>query len=411
MTFFADLHVHSRFSRGTSAECDLEGLAWWAGRKGLTVIGTGDFTHPEWRNQLYTHLKEAQPGLFCLRPEWQRSVVCRPGSMGGAVRFQLTVELATVYRQDGRGRRIHHLVSVPDFQTMERLVKRLARVGRLDADGRPMLPLSGRNLLEMVLEAGAGAWLIPAHVWTPWYALFGSRSGFDSIEECYGDLSSEIFALETGLSSDPAMNRRISRLDGRQMVSFSDAHAPARLGREATGFDTALDYQAIQRALRGQGGLWGTLEFFPEEGKYHHDGHRRCGVSQDPQRTRILGTTCPVCGKPLTLGVLNRLEAQADRPVAENRREQFEWLLPLVEILAQLEGTGVNSLRVRRRLEQTLTLLGPELEILRLIPLEEIAIRAGRDLAAAIGQVRRNEVRRISGFDGRFGRILLGRGE
>ncbi|MBF0145917.1 MAG: hypothetical protein HQL84_08695 [Magnetococcales bacterium] len=410
MTFFADLHVHSRYSHATSRASDLEGLAWWAGRKGLSVIGTGDFTHPRWRARLQAGLEEAEPGLLRLRPEGRRVVGQRSGALGGEVRFQLTVELATVYRKDGRGRRVHHLVSVPDFGVMARLVTRLGGWGNLEADGRPMLPLDSRDLLELVLESGDGAWLIPAHVWTPWYALFGSRSGFDRIEECYGDLADAIFALETGLSSDPAMNRRVSALDGRQLVSFSDAHAPSRLGREATGFDTDLDYWAMWQAMRGGGGLWGTLEFFPEEGKYHHDGHRACAIVQDPATTRRLGHRCSVCGKSLTLGVLHRLEALADRPAMKDpTREHFEWLLPLVELLAQLEGVGVTSQRVQRRFERTLALLGPELDLLRRIPVEEIAATAGTELAAAIARVRANQVQRIPGYDGRFGRILLER--
>ena len=278
MRFYADLHIHSKYSRACSKDCDIEHLTWWARRKGITVVGTGDFTHPAWFGHLREVLEPAEPGLFRLRPELDAEMSAgMPASCAGAVRFMLSVEISTIYKFGERTRKVHHLCYVPDFAAAEEFTRRLGRIGNLGSDGRPILGLDARDLLEITLESGEGSYLVPAHIWTPWFAVLGSKAGFDSVEEAYRDLAGHVFAVETGLSSDPGMNRRVSSLDRYALVSHSDAHSPPMLGREATVFDCELDYFAIKRALETRRGLAGTVEFFPEEGKYHADGHRKCG--------------------------------------------------------------------------------------------------------------------------------------
>ncbi|HRC85868.1 MAG TPA: endonuclease Q family protein, partial [Thermoanaerobaculia bacterium] len=290
MKFYADLHVHSRYSRATSRDADLEHLALSAGRKGLTVVATGDFTHPAWFAELKEKLVPAEPGLFRLRPELEREVARRlPASCQAPTRFLLEVEISTIYKKGEKTRKVHHLIYAASFETAARLRERLAAIGNLASDGRPILGLDSRHLLEITLESGPDAFLIPAHIWTPWFSALGSKSGFDSIEECYGDLAGQIFAAETGLSSDPPMNGRVSALDRFTLVSNSDAHSPPMLGREACRFDCELSYFALRRALETRQGYEGTVEFFPEEGKYHLDGHRACGVRLEPEETRAAG--------------------------------------------------------------------------------------------------------------------------
>ena len=285
--FHADLHIHSKFSRACSKDCDIEHLSWWALRKGLRVLGTGDFTHPAWAAELRETLVPAEPGLFRIRPDLERRL-CRdtPASCAGTVRFMLSVEISTIYRRDDRTRKVHHLLYAPGFDEAGRITAALARIGNLASDGRPILGLDSRDLLDITLSAGPGCFLVPAHVWTPWFAVLGSKSGFDAVRDCYADLADHIFAVETGLSSDPPMNWACSSLDGYRLVSNSDAHSPPMLGREATVFDTEMDYFSIAAALRTGNGLAGTVEFFPEEGKYHADGHRTCGINWSPARSR-----------------------------------------------------------------------------------------------------------------------------
>ena len=292
--FHADLHIHSKFSRACSKDCDIEHLSWWALRKGLRVLGTGDFTHPAWAAELKETLVEAEPGLFRIRPDLeQRLFRDTPASCAGTVRFMLSVEISTIYRRDDRTRKVHHLLYAPSFEAADRITAALARIGNLASDGRPILGLDSRDLLDITLSAGPGCFLVPAHVWTPWFAVLGSKSGFDAVRDCYADLADHIFAVETGLSSDPPMNWACSSLDGYRLVSNSDAHSPPMLGREATVLDTELDYFSIAAALRTGNGLAGTVEFFPEEGKYHLDGHRKCGVRVEPEQTRALEEHLP----------------------------------------------------------------------------------------------------------------------
>jgi DNA helicase-2/ATP-dependent DNA helicase PcrA len=412
--FYADLHVHSKYSRATSRDADLEHLALWARRKGITVVGTGDFTHPAWWEEIKGKLLPAEPGLFRLRPEIEREVARQlPPSCHGPVRFLLEVEISTIYKKGERTRKIHHLIYAASLETAGRIRERLGTIGNISSDGRPILGLDSRHLLEITLQSGPDAYLVPAHVWTPWFAVLGSKSGFDSVEECYGDLAPHIFAVETGLSSDPPMNWRVSSLDRFTLVSNSDAHSPPKLGREACSFDTDLDYFAIRRALETGEGYGGTVEFFPEEGKYHLDGHRACNVRLEPPETRRLEGRCPVCGKPLTVGVMHRVEELADRSEEaptegrQARIDPYRCLVPLPEMLGEIHGVGSTSKTVEQSVAQLVARLGPELDILERLPLDEVA-RAGSPLfLEALTRLRAGNVRRDAGYDGEYGVIRL----
>jgi DNA helicase-2/ATP-dependent DNA helicase PcrA len=408
--FYADLHVHSKYSRATSRDADLEHLAIWARRKGITVVGTGDFTHPAWFEEIRDKLVPAEPGLFRLRPEIEKEVERRlPPSCHGPLRFLLEVEISTIYKKGDRTRKVHHLIYASNLDTAARLRERLGAIGNLNADGRPILGLDSRHLLEITLESGPDAYLIPAHVWTPWFAVLGSKSGFDSVEECYGDLTPHIFAVETGLSSDPPMNWRVSCLDRFTLVSNSDAHSPPMLGREACAFDTDLDYFAIRRALETGEGYGGTVEFFPEEGKYHLDGHRACGVRLEPAETRRMDGLCPSCGKPLTVGVMHRVEELADRQDEGRggRTDPFRCLVPLPEVVGEIRGTGPKTRGVEQAVTQLVGRLGPEIDILERLPLEDIAAVGDPLLVEALARLRAGKVRRDSGYDGEYGVIRL----
>ncbi len=412
MQFHADLHIHSKHSRATSKDCDLEHLAYWARKKGISVVGTGDFTHPAWLTELKRKLVPAEAGLFRLQEEIETAVDANlPPACGGATRFMLSVEISTIYKKGELTRKIHHLVYVPDFAAAERFAGRLARIGNIAADGRPILGLDSRHLLEIVLESSPDAYLVPAHIWTPWFAVLGSRSGFDSVAECYGDLADHVFAVETGLSSDPAMNWRISFLDRYRLVSNSDAHSPAKLGREATLFDTDLDYFAMRRALATGAGYVGTVEFFPEEGKYHLDGHRKCRVRLSPEETRSHGGRCPACGQPLTIGVMHRVDALADRAEPDatppSTAGDVRRLVPLPEILSEITASGPSSRTVERVYERLLVSLGAELPILETVPVEDIARAESSLLAEGIARLRAGKVVRDAGYDGEYGVIRL----
>ncbi|MBI4861481.1 MAG: AAA family ATPase, partial [Candidatus Riflebacteria bacterium] len=415
MLFFADLHVHSRYSRATSKGCGPEQLFIWGQQKGLGAIATGDITHPAYLAELKEKLVSAGPGVFKLRPDLERAALAEvPAACRRRACFVLSVEISTIYKKGDRTRKVHHVVYVPDFDAADRLVARLSRVGNLASDGRPILGLDSRHLLEMVLESGTGSFLVPAHIWTPWFSALGSSSGFDSIDECYGDLTPQVFAVETGLSSDPPMNWRISGLDRFRLVSNSDAHSPAKLGREATCFDCDLDYFAIRRALETGQGYAGTVEFFPEEGKYHLDGHRTCKVRLDPARTRECGGLCPVCQGRVTIGVMHRVEELADRQESASRPATagpFRSLIPLSEMLGEIESTGPDSKKVRTLYERLTSRLGSELEVLSSIPLDEIRKVGPALLVEAISRLRRGEVIREAGYDGEYGTIRLFRPE
>ncbi|MBN2496718.1 MAG: UvrD-helicase domain-containing protein [Deltaproteobacteria bacterium] len=410
MRFFADLHVHSRFSRATARNLDLEHLALWGRKKGLALVGTGDFTHPAWFGEIGEKLIDAEQGLFRLRPDLEREVRARlPAACRGEIRFMLQVEIATIYKAGDRTRKVHHLVYAPGMEAAGRFREALGRIGNLASDGRPILGLDSRDLAEIVVECDDGCYLVPAHIWTPWFSAMGSKSGFDSIEDCYRDLADHIFAVETGLSSDPAMNWRVSSLDGYRLVSNSDAHSPSKLAREACAFDCELSYDALRRALETGVGYDGTVEFYPEEGKYHLDGHRKCGVRLTPGETRELGGRCPVCGKPVTVGVMHRVEELADREAGfvPQTAGRVRSLVPLPEILAELRGLGVGSKSVQCDYEALLARLGPELRVLEDMACEEIGRVGSAPLAEAVRRLRTGAVIREAGYDGEYGRVRL----
>ncbi len=411
--FIADLHVHSRFSRATSKSLDPLSLAAWAHVKGINVVGTGDFTHPGWMDMLENTLYQGQDGLLYLKDD--QDLNSRVPGFGHELkprtRFILSSEISSIYKQGGKVRKIHNLVFMPGFEQARKFNQKLARVGNLESDGRPILGLDSRSLLEMVLEIDPMAYVIPAHIWTPWFSLFGSKSGFDSLEECFKDLSPHVFALETGLSSDPEMNWMWSKLDRFALVSNSDAHSAENLGREANIFQGEMSYEGIYRALRREGlghRFLGTLEFYPEEGKYHLDGHRKCGVVMDPRQTRANKGRCPVCGKELTVGVLNRILTLADRetPVKPAFQPDYFSIIPLKEIISEILCVGPKSKKVQAFYNQLVSGFVSEMNILQNVPIEDLD-RCSSVLGTAVKRMRAGEVIRDPGFDGQFGKISV----
>ena len=403
--YIADLHIHSRFSRATSKEGDLPHLDWWARRKGIQMVGTGDFTHPAWRAELREQLIPAGEGVYTLRRD-----LCLPDAAPGeAPRFVVTGEISCIYKRHGKTRKVHNLILLPSLEAADELSARLEAVGNIRSDGRPILGLDSRDLLELTLETCPDAEFIPAHIWTPHFAMFGAFSGFDTMEECFGDLTGHIHAVETGLSSDPPMNWRVSALDGLTLVSHSNAHSPAKLGREADLLDTGLTYPELTAAIRTGEGFHGTVEFFPEEGKYHLDGHRNCGVCLTPAETAALEGICPVCGKKLTIGVEHRVAELADRPAGfqPEGAKPFESLAPLPEVIAASTGTSASGKETAALYERMLRELGPEFSILRDVPTEDIAHTAGPCVAEGIRRLRTGQVERRAGFDGEYGTISL----
>jgi len=375
--FIADLHIHSCLSRATAKNLNLEHLNLWAQLKGIRVVATGDFTHPQWLSELSEKLEPTEEGLFKLKPAFaaETAPMVPPGCQA-PVRFILSVEISSIYKKGEKTRKVHNVVLAPSLEVAEKIHKRLARIGNVASDGRPILGLDSKRLLEIVLEVSPDVVFIPAHIWTPWFSVLGSKSGFDSIEECFDDLTPEIFALETGLSADPAMIWRLSSLDNFTLVSNSDAHSPSNLGREANLFDTDLSYFAIRDALRtgDPKRFLGTLEYFPEEGKYHFDGHRKCGVRLSPVETLKNEKLCPVCGKPVTIGVMHRVEELADRDVGERPkgRHPFTSLLPLTDVLSEVLQVGPKSKKVNGALRTLPENCGSEFKILRKAPLDAL---------------------------------------
>jgi len=420
MRFIADLHIHSPHSRATSQRSHIHSLAAWSQIKGVHLLGTGDFTHPLWFRELQETLEPAEPGFFRLQESIRSDSFLPfpyiPSSESVPARFILSTEISSIYKRHGKVRKVHSLIFVPDFASAERIKSALAGIGNLAADGRPILGLDVHDLLEIVLENAPEGFLVPAHIWTPWFSLFGSRSGFDSVEECFGDLASHIFALETGLSSDPAMNRLVSALDRFSLISNSDCHSPEKIGREATIFDTRFDFFAMKAALQtpcdttGHRHLAATIEFYPEEGKYHYDGHRHCNFCCDPFRSQELHGLCPVCGKPLTIGVLSRVLDLADRsaPVYPPGSPDVYSLIPLQDILAELLGMGPGTKTVMSKYWQLIQQFGPELTILTETPLADLSSGDFPRLAEAVRRARQNLVHKKAGFDGVFGAIKVG---
>ena len=412
MKFVADLHVHSHFSRATARNLNLENLYIAAQLKGVTVVGTGDFTYPAWFDEISEKLVEAEPGLFKLKDELARHCDTQvPESCRATVRFMLVTEISNIYKKDGKTRKNHNLVFAPDMDVAKQFSARLDKIGNIKSDGRPILGLDARDLLEILLETSDQSFLIPAHIWTPWFSVLGSKSGFDSIEECFADLTPHIFAVETGLSSDPAMNWRVSSLDGFTLISNSDAHSPQNLGREANLFNTRLSYPDIKTALEtaDPDQFLGTFEFYPEQGKYHADGHRACNVSFWPETTLEHNGQCPACGKPLTLGVLYRVEELADRKEGQKPSHSPAYfnIIQLEHILAEILQAGPGSKKIRQAYQTALNKLGSEFNILHELDADALG-RAGIPLLAeAVQRMRRREINVIPGYDGEYGRVRI----
>jgi DNA helicase-2/ATP-dependent DNA helicase PcrA len=411
MRLIADFHVHSHYSVATSSELTPENLELWARRKGIHIIGTGDVFHPGWCEDLSEKLAPAEDGLFKLKEEYRIRDELFPSKALPPVRFILSGEISSIYRDKERVRKVHNLIMCSSFETVRRIQTALEAVGNIRSDGRPILGIASRDLLEIALEAGSDTAFIPAHIWTPWFSVLGAKSGYDTIEECFGDLSEEIFAVETGLSSDPPMNWLCSFLDGYTLVSNSDAHSPEKLGREANLFDAVISYSSIISAMRGQGDqrFLGTIEFFPQEGKYHLDGHRKCGIRWTPGETVKHGGICPVCGKKVTVGVLNRVMQLADRRDPEERpaRHSYFSLTPLKNLLAEIKGINPGSKGVQAQYEHLLKRGGAEFSLLLDIPYERIMEIADEILAEGIRRLRNREVYIEEGYDGKFGQIRV----
>ncbi len=396
--YLADLHLHSRYSRATSKEMTIPALARAAREKGLLVVGTGDFTHPDYLAELEEFLEPApEDGLYVYREDPE------------GPRFVLSAEVSNIFSQAGKAnRRIHTVILVPSLEEAREINQALARLGNLAADGRPIFGFPVKELVKLVRRLSKEALIIPAHIWTPWYSLFGAFSGFDSVEECFEEESEHIFALETGLSSDPAMNWRLSSLDRFTLVSNSDAHSPSKLGREANAFFGPPSYQAMAEAIK-KDALAFTVEFYPEEGKYHYDGHRNCGVLFSPKETRAHGGRCPVCGEPLTVGVMHRVEELADRP--EGFRPAGKppaiHLVPLQEIIAEALGKGVQSQIVRKTYRQLVEIGGNEFELLLFKELEELQEFVPEKILEGIRRVREGRLSIRPGYDGVYGKISI----
>lgn len=407
MKMIADLHIHSRFSMATSKEGTPENLDFWARKKGISLIGTGDFTHPVWREELKERLVSEGNGLYRLRDAYVKEESRKfPGE---GTRFVVSGEISSIYKKNGKTRKVHNVILLPSLEAADAMAQRLEKIGNIHSDGRPILGLDSHDLLEMMLDVCPEGILIPAHIWTPHFSVLGAKSGFDSVEECFEELAPYIHALKTGLSSDPAMNWRISKLDRYQLVSNSDAHSPSKLGREANLLDIDCSYEGLYRAIQTGEGLEGTVEFFPEEGKYHFDGHRKCGVSLSPVEAERLGGICPVCGKKLTMGVDHRVEQLADRAEGFVKKDgkKYESLVPLPEVISACMGYSTASKKVQGCFEQMIQTLGTEFDILRNVPSEDIKSCAGERIAEGIENVRTGNVKRIPGYDGEYGKIEL----
>jgi uncharacterized protein (TIGR00375 family) len=407
MRFIADLHVHSHYSRATSKDMSPEGIWKWAQLKGIAVIGTGDFTHPRWLRELEEKLEPAGDGLFTLRKEHHAGDV--PASCRSDVRFLLSSEISCIYGKNGRTRKIHVVILAPDFAGAARLNMALSRIGNLSADGRPILGLDAKELLRTALDASPDILFVPAHAWTPHFSVFGAASGFDSLRECFEELTPHIHAIETGLSSDPAMNWRLSALDGLTLLSNSDAHSAAKIGREANIFDTEVSYPAMLDAVKTRKGFLGTIEFFPEEGKYHYDGHRACGVSLSPEETLHHNFRCPVCGGSVTVGVMHRVEKLADRSLGSrpDGAPGYTNIIPLPEIIAEALQVGPASKKVTAAYFAMLQELGSEFNILLDVPIGDIRRVSSPAVAEAISRMREGRVHIAPGYDGEYGKIRI----
>ena len=413
MQFIADFHIHSRFSMATSRDCNPENLHKWAKWKGLHLIGTGDFTHPGWMEELKEKLEPSgEEGLYRLKPGLEAPELADvPGDPEQPVRFMVSGEISSIYKKAGRTRKVHSLIMLPSLAAAERINTRLDAIGNIRSDGRPILGLDAYPLLALVVEECPDAMYVPAHIWTPHFSLFGAMSGFDDMHECYEDLVPHICAVESGLSSDPPMNWRLSVLDDFALISNSDAHSPPNLAREANLFDTDLSYPAIQSALKARDPkrFIGTLEFNPQEGKYHYDGHRKCSVCWKPSQTKRAKGLCPVCGKKLTVGVLHRVEILADRPEGcrPAAARHYESIVPLAEVIGEAHGVGKGTKTVARQYHAVLRATGTELAALRSAPLEVIERAAGPVVAEGVRRMRAGELDIHPGHDGEYGKVSV----
>ena len=412
MKFYADLHVHSKYSRATAKNLDLEHLYLWAQLKGIHLVGTGDFVHPGWMKELEEKLEPAEEGFFKLKDKYAKPMDAQvPKACRGFVHFMLTVEISNIYKRLDKVRKVHNLIWSPSLEAAKKVQAKLGAIGNIKSDGRPILGLDSRDLLEITIEADPKNIFVPAHIWTPWFSALGSMGGFDRMEDCFADLMDHIFAVETGLSSDPLMNWRLKQLDPFILVSNSDAHSPSKLGREANVFDTDFSYSAIYRALSDtkDKGLVGTVEFFPEEGKYHYDGHRLCHVRWHPQETIKNKGLCCVCGKPVTVGVMARVEELADRQEGQkSKRHRPYWsAVPLPEMIGEAKEVGPASKAVQETYMNMLAKIGNEFYILLDAPIDQIRRTAGEMIAEGIARMRKGEVRIAAGYDGEYGTVEI----
>ncbi len=410
MSYVADLHIHSRFARACSPQLNIPSLTEWAKYKGINVMGTGDFLHPAWLSELKNDLTEDGTGFLVHKDS--------------EIKFVLTVEIATMYTHKGRGRRIHNLIFLPDFASVDRFQKLLlSKKANLSSDGRPIIGMSSKDLLCLALEASEKAMLIPAHAWTPWFGVFGSKSGYDSLQECFEDLTDYVYGIETGLSSDPLMNWRVKELDNKSILSFSDAHSLPNLGREVTIFNENLNqgYQGLFEAIKNQK-VASTIEFYPEEGKYHYTGHRSCNIKYTPNESKTKGTVCPVCHKGLTVGVMERIEVIAERSNGQLKMENvdgiiktttyptrpgFRMLVPLQQIIAESFGTSTASKKVLTEYKKLVIALGSEIEVLTKASIAQIAKVSGEKIAEGVQKVRAGELVIDPGYDGVYGVVKI----
>lgn len=399
MKFAADFHIHSKYSRATSRDMDLEALDKWANIKGIQVLGTGDFTHPAWLKNLKEKLEPAEKGLFKLKESKSKT------------RFLLTSEISCIYSKNNRVRKIHIIIFAPSFESVEKINFQLEKIGNLRADGRPILGLDAKELLKIALSASSDCLVVPAHAWTPWFSIFGSKSGFDSIEECFDDYSKYIYAIETGLSSDPKMNWKLSNLDNISLISNSDSHSPQKIGREANVFNTEINYNSIVEAIKAKDPkkFLYTVEFFPEEGKYHYDGHRSCGISLSPLETKKYNGICPVCVRPLTIGVLSRVSQLADRKEGDGFQNKipFKSLIPLIEIIADVLSRGVATKEVIKQYKNLTENFESEFSILLDVSKEKLKSVTLPEIAEGILRVREGKVFIEPGYDGVYGKIKI----
>jgi len=414
MKFVADFHIHSKYSRATSKDMDVEHLDKWAKIKGIKVLGTGDFTHPVYFKELKAALEPAEPGLFKLKS----AAVKRTKKLLGDfqlpendTRFMLTAEISCIYSKKNRTRKVHVLIFAPSFEVVEKINARLGWIGNIQSDGRPILGLDAKELAKIVLDISKDCMIIPAHAWTPWFSVFGSASGFDSLEECFDEYTKHIYAIETGLSSDPAMNWRLSQLDKITLISNSDSHSPSRIGREANVFDTKIDYYSIMDVLKkkDEKKFLYTVEFFPEEGKYHADGHRKCNIVFNPEETHKNKGICPVCKKPLTIGVLYRVMQLADRPEGYKPEKAIPYksLVPLDQIIADTLDLGVATKGVQKKYTEIINNLGSEFNVLLNATRGEIESVSSVGIAEGVLRVREGRLKIEPGYDGEFGVVKI----